>query len=76
MLRITSSNAQWYINGNLSNTFTNSHATATFTRMYVGTDPGFAPSRNFPGYLDNCRFYTRALSQSEITSIYQNTLVT
>lgn len=74
VLRITSSNAQWYINGNLSNTFVNSHGTATFTRMYVGTDT-YVSGRNFPGYIDNCRFYTRALSPSEITSIYQNTLV-
>lgn len=76
VLTVSSSNARWYINGNLSNTFTNSHGNATFTRMYVGVDTVLVQNRTFPGYIDNCRFYTRVLSASEVQAIYQNTLVT
>lgn len=76
VLTLTSSNARWYINGTLSNTYVNSHATATFTRMYVGVDTVLVQNRTFPGYIDNCRFYTRTLSASEVSAIYQNTLAT
>ncbi len=77
VLRITSSNAQWFINGVLTgNTAANSHPALTFTRMYIGVDTVLAQNRTFPGYIDNCRFYTRALTDAEISAIYQNTLAT
>lgn len=75
VLTITSSNAKWYINGNLSNTFVNSHAALSWTQTYVGCDNFTQQNRTVQGYLDNLRFYTRTLSASEVQTIYQNTLV-
>jgi len=75
-LVVSPSNAKWYKNGTLCNTTpTTSHAALTFNRWDIGQDFGFVPGRNFPGYIDNIRVYNRCLTDSEISAIYQNTLV-
>jgi hypothetical protein len=74
-LVVSPSNAKWYRNGTLCNTFTTSHTALTFNRWDIGQDFAFVPGRNFPGFMDNIRVYNRCLTDSEISAIYQNTLV-
>jgi hypothetical protein len=70
-LTISSSNAKWYVNGELAYTNTTSHVAQTMSDVYIGTDSAVASTRTFPGYIDNIRFYTRTLSDSEVYSIYK-----
>lgn len=72
-LVVSPSNAKWYKNGTLCNTFTTTHTALTFNRWDIGQDPPF--DRNLPGVMDNIRVYNRCLTDSEISAIYQNTLV-
>ena len=74
-LVVSPSNAKWYKNGTLCNTFTSSHVALTFNRWDIGQDFAFVPGRNFPGNIDNIRVYNRCLTDSEISAIYQNTLL-
>jgi hypothetical protein len=70
-LVVTSSNAKWFVNGLLANTRTASHAAVTFSNIYVGVDNSAASTRSFPGFIDNIRFYDRAITDSEMFTIYR-----
>jgi hypothetical protein len=70
-LTISSSNALWYINGELAATRTFSHTNVTFSNIGIGTDPGNLNTRCFPGYMDNIRFYNRTISAAEVYTIYK-----
>ena len=50
---------------------TNSHSSTTFKNIVIGKDP--YGSRDFKGDIGHALFYSSALSQSQITSIYNDT---
>lgn len=71
---IDSSNyGQLYVNGSLQTSFTDSGRwAATIGRVYIGrSTTGVHYSLN--GFIDDFKGYSKVLSSTEITSIYQNT---
>ena len=71
-LTITSSNAKFYVNGQLAVNRTGiTHNPIAFSFLGIGIDPGDVSGRSFPGYMDNIRFYNRTLTDAEVNSIYQ-----
>ena len=77
VLVISPSNAKWYRNGTLCNTYTYTHVPMTFPRWDIGQDSGLVPvigtRRDMPGFMDNIRVYNKCLTDGEVSTIYQNT---
>ena len=67
----TPTQSQWYVNGVLMDTKTQTYATTTLGEFYIGCDAGIS-SRNPASYLDDCGVFNVALSQSEIVEIMNN----
>src|SRR3989344_9316031 len=68
-LVVTSGGATFYLNGASNGT---AASVANFTVDRMGDD---AASENFKGYLDDVRFYNRALSATDVNNLYKDTMV-
>ena len=75
VLTISPTDARWYVNGALLNTFTNSHSPVPLSNLTIGVDPLQSLNRPFPGLIDNVAFYATTLTPSTISSIYASTLI-
>jgi hypothetical protein len=70
---ISPTEARFYINGSNINTRTTSHPSLTFTQFNIGIEIVSPSDYNWPGLIDNVRFYTSTLTSNEIQAIYYNT---
>ncbi len=71
-----SNNTKIYLNGQLvssNSTYTNQQTYDNLTDLYIGRDPWGADEFT-NGKLDDIAIYNRALTQTEITAFYQNTI--
>jgi len=68
-LVVTSGGATFYLNGASNGT---AASVANFTVDRMGDD---VASENFKGYLDDVRFYNRALSATDVNNLYKDTMV-
>lgn len=64
----SSHNWAYYINGSASGTGNSSHTFDLTHNLYIGQEAGFGS--NMLGILDELGYWTRALSSSEITQLY------
>jgi hypothetical protein len=71
-LVITATDAKWYLNGILQNTRIASHASSTFSNLYIGSDSGTG-GRYYNGRISMVQMYNRALSAAEIKTNYNAT---
>lgn len=73
-ITLSGSNFSFYINGSLVNVITSSNIPGNINRLlqYIGK-PTHNGNENTNGIFDDIRFYNRALNQSEITAIYNET---
>lgn len=65
-----SGSQQFYVDGVLKDTDTVVPGAATFTRFGIGATNRSTPVQFFPGQIDDVRIYSRALSATEITNLY------
>jgi hypothetical protein len=75
VLTISPTRAQWYVNGALVHTHSNTLTPYPISNVAIGTDPNVGGNRAFPGLIDNVAFYTTTLGASTISSIYASTLL-
>ena len=71
-LVVTPTEAKWYLNGVLRNTRIASHASNTFSNLYIGSDAGQA-GRYYNGRIAMVQMYNRALTSTEILQNFNAT---
>jgi hypothetical protein len=70
-----SGEVKFYIDSVLDKTFTDTYAT-TYTTLYIGGARGYWPNFSFSGNIVNFQVYDRALTQDEVTLLYNQKAVT
>lgn len=70
-----SGEVKFYIDSVLDKTFTDTYKT-TDTTLYIGGARGYWPDFSFSGNIANFQVYDRALTQDEVTNLYNQRAVT
>jgi len=70
-LTVSPTEARWYFNGVLQNTRTATHASTTFSNLYIGAE--VISGRYYNGRISMVQIYNRALTATEILQNYDAT---